>query len=248
VVELWSSGKPAHAWLNLVGFVSLVIATTLLHFFPTVVGARIGTGWAPRGTVAGIGGGAFAAALGTLLGLAPLAWLGAAGVFAGAVCLTVYAARVWRTRGGWTTDLEWHRFAIGGLVSGIAWFVVGTLILLARTILHGASPIAWSTTDVAGPLVVGWLGITFLGSATHLLPAVGPGSPTSHAAQRRLLGRAAWLRLIALNVGCAGFTAGVLLSSDIATLAGIGSTAFGALGTAALLVGAIAIGRKPRTS
>ena len=40
IVEDWARIKPAHAWFNLVGFVSLVIATTLLHFFPTVVGAR----------------------------------------------------------------------------------------------------------------------------------------------------------------------------------------------------------------
>ena len=40
IVEDWARIKPAHAWFNLVDFVSLVIATTLLHFFPTVVGAR----------------------------------------------------------------------------------------------------------------------------------------------------------------------------------------------------------------
>ena len=37
----WLSLHLALAWFNLVGFVSLVIATTLLHFFPTVVGARM---------------------------------------------------------------------------------------------------------------------------------------------------------------------------------------------------------------
>ena len=41
VLQAWGNLRPAHAWLNLVGFVSLVIATTLLHFFPTVIGARI---------------------------------------------------------------------------------------------------------------------------------------------------------------------------------------------------------------
>src|ERR1019366_10769324 len=41
VVAAWARLMPAHAWLNLIGFVSLVIATTLLHFFPTVIGGRI---------------------------------------------------------------------------------------------------------------------------------------------------------------------------------------------------------------
>ena len=33
--------RAAHAWTNLVGFVSLVIMATLLHFLPTVLGTRI---------------------------------------------------------------------------------------------------------------------------------------------------------------------------------------------------------------
>jgi len=41
LVEAWGRARPTHAWLNLVGFVTLTIATTLLHFLPTVVGARI---------------------------------------------------------------------------------------------------------------------------------------------------------------------------------------------------------------
>ncbi|MHB8960510.1 MAG: hypothetical protein ACYDAN_12865, partial [Candidatus Limnocylindrales bacterium] len=33
--------RAAHAWTNLIGFVSLVILSTLLHFLPTVLGTRI---------------------------------------------------------------------------------------------------------------------------------------------------------------------------------------------------------------
>ena len=41
VLERWAMLRPAHAWANLVGFVSVVIVATLLHFLPTVLGTRI---------------------------------------------------------------------------------------------------------------------------------------------------------------------------------------------------------------
>ena len=41
VLERWAMLRPAHAWANLVGFVSVVIVATLLHFLPTVFGTRI---------------------------------------------------------------------------------------------------------------------------------------------------------------------------------------------------------------
>ena len=247
MAEIWVAGKPTHAWLNLVGFVSLVIATTLLHFFPTVIGARIAGRRTAQLTVAGVGGGASVAALGTLVGSDALAALGALGVAAGAAGLVMNAAGVWRTRARWTTDADWHRFAMGGLVSAIAWFAAGVAIAAARTVIHGAGPAGWSTAAVAGPLVIGWLGITFLASATHLLPAVGPGSPVSHAAQRRILGRGAAARLALLDIGCLLLSAGLLLGVDDVARLGAGLTAIGAAATVLLLFAATLVGiRDPR--
>ena len=59
---------------------------------------------------------------------------GAALALIGAGSLAWYATRVWTTRARWTTDEGWHRFAIGGLASSIAWFAVGTAILAGRAI------------------------------------------------------------------------------------------------------------------
>lgn len=39
--EPWPGLRAAHAWLNLFGFVTLVIAGTLVHFAPTIAGSRI---------------------------------------------------------------------------------------------------------------------------------------------------------------------------------------------------------------
>jgi len=41
VVGSWVGLKPAHAWLNLLGFVSLAVTGTLTHLLPTVFGGRM---------------------------------------------------------------------------------------------------------------------------------------------------------------------------------------------------------------
>jgi nitrite reductase (NO-forming) len=249
LAEIWAAGKPTHAWLNLVGFISLVIATTLLHFFPTVVGARISARRSARVTIAGVGGGASLAALGTLGGWDAVAAAGALGLAAGSCGLMASALGTWRTRARWTTDRDWHLFAMGGLISAIAWFAAGAAILAWRTVTMGAGPLAWSTASIAGPLVIGWIGITLLASATHLLPAVGPGSPAAHAAQRRLLGRGAAARLLALDLGCLLLSIGLPLGLDDAARLGAALTAVGVAGTALLLLAAVGVGlRQPAVS
>ena len=241
----WAGGRPAHAWLNLFGFVSLVIATTLLHFFPTVVGARIGNRRSARVAVYGLAAGAPAVALGHLAGLDLLVRGGALGVLAGAAGLTAYAAATWRTRARWTTDPGWHRFSMVGLVAAIAWFDVGVVIAAGRALALGVSPAAWSTTLVAAPLTAGWAATAVLASATHLLPAVGPGGPIEHERQRQLLGSAATARLLVLTIGTALLSIGLPLDSGGAILAGTVLVATGLGATVALLVAAVRVGLGP---
>jgi nitrite reductase (NO-forming) len=242
LVEAWGSVKPAHAWLNLVGFVSLVVATTLLHFFPTVIGARITVRPTARLTVLGLAIGAPLVAVGFAVGSDPVARAGAIVTGVGAVAIATNAATTWTTRARWTTDPGWHRFAIGSLVSAIAWFEVGTAIACGRVLILGASPAAWSIDPIGAPLVAGWVGLAILGSATHLLPAVGPGDPPAHGRQRRLLGWRAEARLALANAGVAGLALGWPLRLDGVTIAGAVLLAAGLGATAALLAGAIRLG------
>ena len=248
LVAAWGSVKPAHAWLNLVGFVSLVVATTLLHFFPTVVGARITVRPSARATVVGLAVGAPLVALGFVLGSDLLVRVGAVITMVGAIAIAVNAARTWQTRAHWTTDLAWHGFAIGCLISAMAWFEVGTAIAVGRVLAIGARPAAWSVEAVGVPLVAGWMGLAVLGSATHLLPAVGPGDPSAHARQRRLLGRLARPRLAVANVGIAGLALGWPGRLDAVAVGGAVLLAIGLGSTAALLAGAIWLGIRDRTT
>jgi hypothetical protein len=250
LLEAWAWVRPAHAWLNLVGFVSLVIATTLLHFFPTVVGARIRRARSAILTVAGLAGGAALVALGFVLRSDPIARTGAVLVLAGSLALAAYAWQAWRTRARWSGDAGWHRFAIGGLVSGIAWFELGMTMACGRLLAAGVDPAESTATILIGPLVLGWVGLTVLASATHLVPAIGPGDPAAHARQRVMLGRSATARLVAANAGIALLAVGLL--PDSGDLVGDSQGAFVGAGlvlaglalgaSAALIAAALATG------
>ena len=201
VLVSWSTLRVAHAWLNLFGFVGLVIAATLIHFYPTVVGARIGQG---RGFVAGIGAlaaGPPVVALGFIVG----AWLVIAGgaVLAVVGCATLawYAIDVLRRRARWTTDREWHVFAIGSLTASIGWLVGAEVAASTIALTRGPGGAGWIGGLVALPLVVGSVMQVIVGSWTHLVPAIGPGDPVRHAWQRRVLGRVAVPRLVSFQAG-----------------------------------------------
>ncbi len=241
-VGSWAWLKPAHAWLNLVGFVSLVVATTLLHFFPTVVGARMAARRSARLTVVGLAVGAPVVALGFALSSDLVARLGAALTIVGSAALAVYAWRTWRLRAHWTTDPGWHAFATGGLVSAIAWLEIGIIVLAGRVLVFGSDPAGWSVDVVTGPLVVGWIGLTILSSATHLVPAVGPGDQAVHRRQRQLLGRFPVFRLLAINAGTAALALGLPLHSGASTVVGIVLVAVGLGVTTAMLAVAIWVG------
>jgi nitrite reductase (NO-forming) len=242
VLEAWAYLKPVHAWLNLVGFVSLIIATTLLHFFPTVIGARIARVPAAYVTVIGLAAGPAFVAGAFGLDSDTLARVGAVLTMAGAAALAVYAAQVWRTRARWSGDRGWHRFAMGGLASAIAWFEMGTLLATSRLLVDGAEPAAVNVAVLVGPLVAGWMGLAVLASATHLVPSVGPGDPHEHGRQRVLLGRWGGTRLVLADAGVAGLTAGLVLTVDELTAAAL-LVVVAALGlTAGLLLAAVVSG------
>lgn len=236
ILAAWGNLKAAHAWLNLMGFVSLVIATTLLHFFPTVIGARILRSPSAYLTVLGLAGGPVLVAAGFALDDDWVVRAGALTTLGGALALATYAAQTWRTKSAWSGDEGWHRFAMGGLVSAIAWFEVGALLATLRLLVAGADPVAASATILLGPLVPGWAGLAVLASASHIVPAIGPGDPAAHARQRRLLGQAGGTRLVGANLGIAALAVGIPLAHHELVVSGLLLAAVSLAVTAALLV------------
>ena len=209
----WAWLKPMHAWLNLLGFVSLVVAGTLLHLYPTVVGSRISGGMRMRVMVAGLALGAPLVAAAYLLRIEAIGRTGAAVELVGALGLVAYAAGAWRARGRWAGDLSWRAVAIGSLGAGMVWFAIAVTVAAGRVLLQGVVPGAWSLTEVGAPLAAGWVAQSLVGAWNHLLPAIAGGSPRRHARQRGILGIAAVPRMIAMNGGVALLSVGLAFSS-----------------------------------
>jgi len=209
ILERWSVLKPVHAWLNLLGFVSLVIAGTLLHLLPTVLGTRIATRASAAVAVAGLVLGAPLVALGFAIAGGPgpaaslVAGVGAFAAVVGAVALAWHAVEVVRSRGRWSTDPGWHRLTSWGLVAAVGWFAAAVGLAAGRILVLGACAGRLADRGRRPPLAVGWVLQALVAAWSHLLPSIGPGGPPEHARQRRLLGRASWARLGAVNLGTA---------------------------------------------
>ena len=249
VVERWVWLKPAHAWLNVVGFLSLVIVATLLHLVPTVEGTRIRPRRTASVAIAGLAIGVPLIALGYTLAIDLVARAGAVMVLAGALAVPVHALAVARDHGRWTTDPTWHRFTAWSLRAAGGWFAAAMLVGAGRVVVMGADPAAWSINLVAAPLAVGWVVQVLIGAWSHLLPAIGPGDRAAHARQRGLLGTGAGARLVALNVGVAALWAGWVAGIPALVAAG-GAAVVGALGLAIVLAvgaAAAAVGRSVAT-
>ena len=234
----WAFLKPAHAWLNLVGFVGLVVAASLLHLAPSVAGTRMRPRRSAGVAVGGLAVGAPLVAAGYAIQVDLVARVGAAAIIAGGLGVALHALAVARdgAPGRWTTDPGWHRFTSGSLLAGQLWLGIGLLAAAAPVLIGGADPMAWSLPSLVGPLVIGGVVQILAGAMSHLLPAIGPGDPIRHAAQRHLLGRGATPRLVLLNAGAALVTVGWLaaaigmLAPAADTLVGLG-LAGAALGT-----------------
>lgn len=246
VAERWIAWKPAHAWLNLVGFVSLIIVATLVHLAPTVEGTRIQPRWSARIAITGLALGVPIVALGYVSSTDLLARLGGVLAALGAIAVPVHARVV--GRGRWTTDAGWHRMTTWSLRAATGWFAAAMFVAAGRLLWFGADPQGWSLTTIVAPLAIGWVLQVILGSIAHLLPAIGPGDQTAHRVQRRYLGVGATVRVLALNLGVAGLWAGHLASAPVLVLAGALAVSLAVVGSIALSVSALATGRVMRES
>ena len=104
IAERWGLLKPAHAWLNVFGFLTVVIAATLVHLAPTVAGGRIRPRRSALVAVACLAAAPLLVATGLALATDLVVRAGAGLELVGAVALVVHALAVQRDRGRWTTD------------------------------------------------------------------------------------------------------------------------------------------------
>lgn len=229
----WAHLMPAHAWLNLLGFVSLTVAATLVHLYPTILGTRIPLLESRTGRVGAIAlscltVGPILVALGYGLDAGLLVRAGALIEIAGAASFATYGLAVWQRRGRWTTDGGWHLAIAGHLGASIGWLSVGVGLAGLLALVAGADPSGWSIEAVIAPLALGGVVQAIIGSWTHLVPSIGPGDVGVHARQRSNLARAAALRLavfqlaaLLLLVGLPSGIVGLVVAGTVLATLGV---------------------------
>jgi nitrite reductase (NO-forming) len=197
----WVALKPAHAWLNVFGFVSLTVAGTLVYLFPTMLGARIRPQPAMASAILGLLAGPPVTAAGYAASLPWLAVTGAGLALAGASGLLVYGLDTWRRRGRWTSDFAWHAVPAYHGLAAMTWFAIACAWALARIASEGVVVPGWTLGPLALPIIGGWTAQVLVAAWSYLLPAVGPGDAASRARQRAILGFGGQARAVAWNAG-----------------------------------------------
>ena len=188
--------RSAHMALNVLGWVSLTIAGTLITLLPTVLRVRMPT-WSGRATRWLFVGGVAVIAAGLALGSTPLAAAGAV-AFAGAVAgLLAMVRRAMATARTWPVPVSAKH-----LLFALAWFAVGTVWLVAA-LARGVDWFAGATDVFVLVFVCGWILQTLLGAWQYLLPMNRPGHPDRRRAELAAIEWGGTVQLAALNAGVA---------------------------------------------
>lgn len=217
----FSPGEPwqgrlllAHQIVNVLGFVGLTVAGTLLTLWPTVLRTAL-----PPVVVRRSGYGLPVMVLG-VLGAGVSATLGIA--VAGALFIAVYlggllwlclglvlAARLSASRPH-RIELPW--FPILSIGAGVTWFVLsvaGLLVLwlTVRAQPMGTSLLAQDVQALTVPFVVGFALQVLLGAMSYLMPTVMGGGPRAVRASLAVMSRAAAFRVTVVNLALVLFVA-----------------------------------------
>jgi nitrite reductase (NO-forming) len=215
--------RDAHMTINVLGWMSITIAATLVTLLPTVLRIRIPPWNGPLAAVCLVGGLALLAT-GLASGTTWLAGVGASVYLLGGIQLAVLLVRGLRAPRKWPAPVGAKHMAFG-----VTWYVCGAVALVIAT-FDGSFDAFVPVFEVV--FVCGWGLQILLGSWLYLLPMARPGTPD---------GRRLWLTAVeyAANVQVAGVNVGLALVAVSAARWVSGTV--GTMG-AALAIGAAAFG------
>ncbi|MFF0225575.1 multicopper oxidase domain-containing protein [Streptomyces sp. NPDC004629] len=193
--ELPERLRIAHETVNLLGWVGLTVAGTLITLWPTMLRTRVAEGAERAGRIAlpvlltGLG----AAVVGTLLGPPPLAAPGVVGYAAG----LVVAGRPWLREARAKAP---RSFAAWSVAAACGW-LAGSLTVLAGILVSTTSwiTVGERTSLLTAPLAAGWIAQVLLGALSFLVPVVLGGGPAAVRAATASLERAWPARLAVTN-------------------------------------------------
>ncbi|MFE6280942.1 multicopper oxidase domain-containing protein [Streptomyces sp. NPDC057877] len=165
----------AHEVINLLGWVGLTVAGTLITLWPTMLRTRVADGAerAARTALPVLLGGLTATVAAALLAPPRLA---APGVAAYAVGLGIAARPWWREARGKAP----RSFAAWSVAAGCLW-LGASLTALTGILLSTASwtTVTERTAALTAPLAAGWIAQVLLGALSFLVPVVLGGGPSA---------------------------------------------------------------------
>jgi nitrite reductase (NO-forming) len=186
--------RSAHMALNVLGFVSVTIAATLVTLLPTVLRVQMPR-WPGRSSAGCLLGGAAVLAAGLAIRSTPVGLLGAIAFAAGTIGVVALIVRVLRVPRAWPVPLPAKH-----LGAGVAWFVLGSgwlVVAVARGSFAGFRE------PFLVVFVCGWILQVLLGAWLYLLPMSRPGHPDERRRELAGVEVGGALQLLALNVGVA---------------------------------------------
>lgn len=187
--------KLAHATLNVLGWMGLTVAGTLLTLWPTMLRTRIAEGAerASRRALPVLAGSVLLAAAGAVAGLRVLAGAGLLAYVAGLALAAVPMVRAARRKPPRT-------FAPLSVAAGVLWWAgsvlaLGVSVLLAPDWGVAADRFAWLSPYLAA----GFGAQVLLGALSYLLPVSVSRGPASVRAANAVMDRGAALRITLVN-------------------------------------------------
>jgi nitrite reductase (NO-forming) len=214
--------RSAHMVVNVLGWVSLTIAGTLITLLPTVLRVRM-PAWHGDVTAALFVFGVASTATGLALGVTALAVAGGVAFAAGVAGLLVMVRRVLSKPRTWPVPVSAKH-----LLLALAWITAGALWQVGAQI-RGAEWFAGADDLFVVVFVGGWVLQALLGAWQYLLPMSRPGHPDERRAWLAAMEWGGTVQLIALNVGL------VLLALAASRS---GASVLATVGAASALVGA----------
>ncbi len=189
----------AHAVANLLGWVGLTIAGTLLTLWPTMLRTPMDA-TAERWTRQALPVFGASLAVAVLGALAGLGWVAAVGVVGYLAALALWGRGLLRP----ARTSPPREFAAASVGAGLVWLVVGLgwagwLLATAPDWTAVREGFSWPATALAGGMGVQVL----TGALSYLLPSVLGGGPSVVRAGQALFNRGGAFRLLAVNGGLA---------------------------------------------
>ena len=183
----------AHEATNVLGFVGLTVAGTLLTLWPTILRTRM-VGFSSRITAVALPvmtGGIVTTVGGSLLGTVWVTVAGLAAYICGLVAVAVVMAGTACRR----RPADYAGFSVA---AGVMWWLATTVVITWLVAGHGFETAVLRQLTV--PFVAGFLAQVLLGAMTYLLPVTMGGGPATVRAANQVINRAAMFRVVVINL------------------------------------------------